>query len=70
MKQMIHSKKEHSKPVLGLTRCGDTFYVEVDASDYAIGGELCQKDSSGNLHPVPYPGADPEKKLTVDNLKV
>ena len=43
-----------SEPVLAFPRCGETFVVEVDASDLAIGGELSQKDTDGILHPVAY----------------
>ena len=43
-----------SKPVLAFPRVGETFTVEVDATDDAIGGELSQKASDGILRPVAY----------------
>ena len=30
------------------------FKVETDASDYAIGGQLSQRDDNGKLHPVAF----------------
>ena len=43
-----------SKPLLAFPRVGDTFTVEVDASDYAVGGELSQIDGRGVSRPVAY----------------
>ena len=43
-----------SKPVLAFPRPGEKFFVEVDGSDYAVGGVLSQYGKNGNLHPVAY----------------
>ena len=40
-----------SDPVLAFPRLGEPFIVEVDGSDYAVGGVLSQKDKDGFLHP-------------------
>ena len=43
-----------SDPVLAFPRLGETFVVDVDASDVAFGGVLMQKGRDGFLHPVGY----------------
>ena len=43
-----------SPPVLAFPRISDTFTIEVDASDNAIGGVLCQDDIHGEPHPIAY----------------
>ena len=46
--------KLSSEPVLSFPRIGEPFVVEVDASDYAVGGVLSQMNSDNQLHPVAY----------------
>jgi hypothetical protein len=41
-------------PVLLLPNPDRPFEVETDASDYAIGGQLGQRDDNGKLHPVAF----------------
>ena len=41
-------------PVLAFPKIGGTFFVEVDASDHAIGGVLSQKNENGEMHLVSY----------------
>ena len=43
-----------AKPVLAFPRCGETFIVEVDASNIAVGGVLSQDQPDGTIHPVAY----------------
>ena len=40
--------------VLDIADPSKPFVLEVDASDYAVGGVLSQKDSEGNLRPVAF----------------
>ena len=40
--------------MLSFPRIGEPFVVEVDASDYAIGGVLSQMGGDEMLHPVAY----------------
>ena len=41
-------------PVLAMANPEKPFEVETDASDYAIGGQLSQRDPEGKLHPVAF----------------
>ncbi|KAL2019738.1 hypothetical protein VTK56DRAFT_9182 [Thermocarpiscus australiensis] len=41
-------------PVLMLPNPRQPFEVETDASDYAVGGQLSQRDKDGKLHPVAF----------------
>ena len=43
-----------SEPVLLLPDPRKPYEVETDASDYAIGGQLGQRDDQGKLHPVAF----------------
>ena len=43
-----------SHPVLAFPMLGEKFVLEVDASDFAIGGVLLQCNASGSTHPVAY----------------
>lgn len=43
-----------TKPVLVMPDQTRPFYVEADASKYATGGVLMQKDSNGELHPCSF----------------
>jgi hypothetical protein len=43
-----------AEPVLVLPDPRKPFEVETDASDYAIGGQLGQRDEDGKLHPVAF----------------
>ena len=43
-----------SHPVLSFLNLGESFVVEVDASNVAVGGVLLQEDPSGKEHPVAY----------------
>ena len=43
-----------SAPVLRFPTFSESFIVEVDASDFAIGGILSQKQNDGAIHPVAY----------------
>ena len=43
-----------AKPVLAFPRCGETFIVQVDASNIAVGGVLSQEQPDGTVHPVAY----------------
>ena len=43
-----------SYPVLAFPKLGESFVVEVDASDVAVGGVLLQEDERGIEHPVAY----------------
>ena len=43
-----------SEPVLRQPQLDQQFEVEVDASGYAIGAVLMQKDETGKRHPVSY----------------
>lgn len=43
-----------SYPVLTFPRLGESFVVEVDGSDVAVGGVLLQEDERGIEHPVAY----------------
>ena len=47
-------KKFTSQPVLIIPNQAKPFYVESDASDYATGAVLMQKDSNGDLHPCSF----------------
>ena len=47
-------KRLCTSPVLAFPQVSEQFYVEVDASDYAVGGILPQGNESGELHPVAY----------------
>ena len=40
--------------MLLLPNPGKPYEVETDASDYAIGGQLGQRDDQGKLHPVAF----------------
>ena len=42
------------EPVLRQPQLDQQFEVEVDASGYAIGAVLMQKDKTGKRHPVAY----------------
>ena len=41
-------------PVLAFPNIGEPFFIEVDASDHAVGGVLSQRDENGDIHPVSY----------------
>ena len=43
-----------STPVLKHPNPEEPFWIETDASDFAVGCVLSQKDSEGNLHPCAY----------------
>ena len=43
-----------SHPVLAFPMLGEKFVLEVDASDFAIGGVLLQTGADGSTHPVAY----------------
>ena len=43
-----------SEPTLIFPKFGEEFIVEVDASDYAVGGVLSQFGTDKKLHPVAY----------------
>ena len=43
-----------SKPVLRFPNFSEPFIIEVDASDFAVGGVLSQKHSDDAVHPVAY----------------
>ena len=43
-----------SKPVLNFPNLGKPFVVDVDASNYACGGVLSQRDDNSEVHPVAY----------------
>ena len=43
-----------SEPVPAFPRLGETFFVDVDASDCAAGGVLVQQDANNEFHPVAY----------------
>ena len=43
-----------SKPVLMFPNLGEPFVIEVDASNYAVGGVLSQVGGDSQLHPVAY----------------
>ena len=47
-------QKLMSKPVLRFPNFSVPFIIEVDASDFAVGGVLSQKHSDGAVHPVAY----------------
>ena len=47
-------KQLASKPVLCFPQLNQPFIVEVDASNYAVGGVLSQVFEDGKLHPVAY----------------
>ena len=47
-------KRLSTKPVLAFPRLGETFVVEVDASDDAVGGELSQRGIDGIVRPIAY----------------
>ena len=47
-------KRITSEPVLKQLQLDQQFEVEVDASGYAIGGVLMQRDEKGKRHPVAY----------------
>ena len=47
-------QKLSSEPVLAFPKLGEPFVVEVDASDYAVGGVLAQLGNDNDLHPVAY----------------
>ena len=42
------------EPILAFPKLNDPFIVEVDASDYAAGGILSQKEEDNILHPIAY----------------
>jgi hypothetical protein len=43
-----------SKPILQMPNPDKPFFVETDASDFALGGQLGQKDDQGQIHPVAF----------------
>lgn len=43
-----------SEPVLLLPDTTKAFYIELDSSDYAQGGELSQTGADGHRHPVAF----------------
>ena len=43
-----------SAPVLAHADPSQPFWVETDASDFAVGGVLAQKDTNGDLHPCAF----------------
>jgi hypothetical protein len=43
-----------SKPILVMADPEKPFEVETDASDFALGGQLAQRDAQGRLHPVAF----------------
>jgi len=43
-----------SRPVLAFPKLGAPCVVQMDASDYATGGELSQLSDDSTLHPVAY----------------
>ena len=43
-----------SEPILTMPDPEQPFEVETDASDYALGGQLSQRDNNGLLHPVAF----------------
>ena len=43
-----------SKPVLKFPNSNAPFVIEIDASDFAVGGILSQKQSDGAIYPVAY----------------
>ena len=47
-------EKLTAEPVLAFPRIGESFIVELDASDYAAGGVLYQFGKDSTLHPVAY----------------
>ena len=47
-------KRITSEPVLKQPQLEQQFEVEVDASGYAIGAVLMQRDEQGKRHPVAY----------------
>ena len=46
--------KLSSKPVLCFPKLGESFIVEVDASNHAVDGVLSQVGNDDNIHPVAY----------------
>ena len=42
------------KPVLQFPRLSNPFFIEVDASKYAVGGVLSHFGNDGNQHPIAY----------------
>ncbi|KAI1855989.1 uncharacterized protein JN550_013918, partial [Neoarthrinium moseri] len=47
-------KRITDEPVLKMADPDKPFEVETDASDYAIGGQLSQRDDNNKLHPVAF----------------
>ena len=43
-----------SAPVLVFPQTDEEFLLEVDASKYAVGGVLSQKQSDSSIHPIAY----------------
>ena len=43
-----------SEPVLAMPDPSKPYEVETDASDFAIGGQLGQRDANGRIHPVAF----------------
>jgi hypothetical protein len=43
-----------AEPVLAMPDPDKEFEVETDASDFAIGGQLGQRDTEGRLHPIAF----------------
>ncbi|KAI7909406.1 hypothetical protein M0657_011852 [Pyricularia oryzae] len=51
---MTKKDLEFQEPILKIPDPTKPFEVETDASDYAIGGQLSQRDKEGRLHPCAF----------------
>jgi len=47
-------KRVTDKPILGVADPGKPYEVETDASEFALGGQLGQRDAEGRLHPIAF----------------